>query len=88
MSSQDTMNIAEAELQKAQDLERQAQETMQRAQAQADGFMQQAGVHRNQHTNLTSKAQDEQRQEEEQKAKEMAEQAREEQKRRDMLSAA
>ena len=79
MSSHDTMQIAQSELAKAEELENQAQRTLDTAQQQADGFRQQAQTHRNEHTRLLAKAQDEQRQE----AEASIQAAREEQKKED-----
>lgn len=79
MSSQDTMQTAQRELSKAEEIERQAQQTMDTAQNQVDGFRQQAEVHRNEYTRLLAKAQDEQRQETEAELQA----ARDEQKKKD-----
>ena len=65
MSSQDTMNTAQNELTKAEEFEKQAQEVMAAAQQQADNFRQKSQSHRNEHTRLLTKAQDEQRRENE-----------------------
>ncbi|MES2876585.1 MAG: hypothetical protein V4678_03900 [Patescibacteria group bacterium] len=83
MSSQDTMQVAEAEQRKAQDLEEQAQRVIDRAQQQADGFRRQAQVHTDQYSKLISKSQDEQRHETEEAAKAREEQARKDQERKD-----
>lgn len=79
MSSDDTLRIADAERQKAQDLEDEAQRVLQTAQQQADGFRRQAKVHSDQSVTLTQQAQGEKQQE----AKDMAEAAREDQEKHD-----
>jgi len=79
MSSQDTLQIAQAELSKAEELERQAQNALDTVQQQVDKFRQQAQVHRDENARLMAKAQDEQRQE----AEQQIQAAREDQKERD-----
>lgn len=59
MSSQDTMQRANAEGQKANDLEAEAQRVLDNARQQADGMQQQAKVHRDEQARLTQKSQDE-----------------------------
>ena len=79
MSSDYTLQVAQTELAKAEELERQAQHALDTVQQEVDKFRQEAQVHRNEYSRLMSQAQDEQRQE----AEEMANRAREEQKKRD-----
>lgn len=69
MASQDTMQRANAEGQKADDLESQAQHTLQTAQQQADGMMRQAQDHRAEQQRLTQKGQDEAQHEQEEVTK-------------------
>lgn len=79
MSSNYTLQVAQNELGKAEELERQAQHALDTVQQEVDKFRQEAQVHRNEYSRLMSQAQEEQRHE----AEEMANRAREEQKKRD-----
>lgn len=79
MSSEDTLQIAQTELSKAEELEHQTQKVLDTAQQQAEGFRQQAEMHRNEYSRLVTKSQEEQRKE----AEEQIEAAREEQKKKD-----
>lgn len=81
MSSHDTMRIAEAERQKANDLEKQADHVLQTAQQQADGMRSQAHTHQNEAARLDQKAQ----QEEQQEAKEAAEAEQKEEEKRERI---
>jgi hypothetical protein len=79
MSSQDTMQMANAERQKAQDLQAQAQRVMDTAQQQATKYNSDADIHMSEAQRLDDKAQAEQQQE----AQDAAEQARKEQEKQD-----
>lgn len=63
MSSQDTLRVAQSELAKAEEFEKQAQKVLDTAQQQANKFQQDAQVHRSEYSRLMTQSQDEQRQE-------------------------